>query len=113
MINVSIDDYGTGYSSLKLLEQVDFDTIKMDKSFADRIGTASGDIIFTSTTDMIKKLGKRIVCEGVETQKQIDFLRDINCNPALLGAELTVSDITNKEAFNKLVNYIKVTHKHD
>lgn len=79
-INVSIDDYGTGYSSLKLLEQVDFDTIKMDKSFADRIGTASGDIIFTSTTDMIKKLGKRIVCEGVETQKQIDFLRDINCN---------------------------------
>ena len=42
-----------------------------------------------------------------------DLLRDINCNPALLGAELTVSDITNKEAFNKLVNYIKVTHKHD
>lgn len=79
-IKVSIDDYGTGYSSLKLLEQVDFDTIKMDKSFADRIGTPSGDIIFTSTTDMIKKLGKRIVCEGVETQKQIDFLKEINCN---------------------------------
>lgn len=42
-----------------------------------------------------------------------DLLKAINCNPALLGAELTVSNITNKEAFNKLVNYIKVTHKHD
>lgn len=41
-----------------------------------------------------------------------DLLKDINCNPALLGAELSISDITNKEAFNKLVNYIKVTHKH-
>lgn len=42
-----------------------------------------------------------------------DLLKDINCNPALLGAELSISNITNKEAFNKLVNYIKVTHKHD
>ena len=42
-----------------------------------------------------------------------DLLRDINCDPALLGAELTIADTTNKEAFNKLVNYIKVTHKHD
>lgn len=41
-----------------------------------------------------------------------DLLKDINCEPALLGAELTISDTTNKEAFNKLVNYIKVTHKH-
>ena len=41
------------------------------------------------------------------------LLSDINCNPALLGAELTISDTTNKEAFNKLINYIKVTHKHD
>lgn len=42
-----------------------------------------------------------------------DLLKDINCNPALLGAELTISNATNKAAFNKLVNYIKVTHKHD
>lgn len=42
-----------------------------------------------------------------------DLLRDINCVPALLGADLAISDTTNKEAFNKLVNYIKVVHKHD
>ena len=48
-----------------------------------------------------------------DAEKLEDLLRDINCNPALLGAELTISNITNKEAFNKLVNYIKVTHKHD
>ena len=42
-----------------------------------------------------------------------NLLNDINCDPALLGAELTIADTTNKEAFNKLVNYIKVTRKHD
>lgn len=79
-IKVSVDDYGTGYSSLQLIEEVSFDTIKMDKSFADSIGTTIGNIIFESTTDMMKKLGKEIICEGVETQEQIDFLRSIDCN---------------------------------
>lgn len=41
-----------------------------------------------------------------------NLLNDINCDSALLGAELTIADATNKEAFNKLVDYIKVTHRH-
>lgn len=65
-IKAAIDDYGIGYSSLELLEYVPFDIIKMDKAFADSIGTESGDTIFSSTIEAMKKLGKRIVCEVVE-----------------------------------------------
>lgn len=79
VIKVSIDDYGTGYSSLQLLESVPFDIIKMDKSFADLIGTQKGNIIFKYTTEMMRKLGKEIICEGVETKEQIDFLNSIKC----------------------------------
>lgn len=79
-IKVSVDDFGTGYSSLQLIEEVPFDTVKMDKSFADRIGTNEGNIIFKYITSMMKELGREIVCEGVETQQQIDFLNEIRCN---------------------------------
>ena len=74
---ISIDDYGTGYSSLKLLEKTNFDIVKMDKTFADDIGTQNGDIVFTHTIEMLKSLGKSTICEGIETQEQIEFLKNI------------------------------------
>ena len=79
-IKVSIDDYGKGYSSLELLSQVPFDIIKMDKSFVDKYNTENGRIILSSTIDMMKKLGKVVVCEGIENEDQIDYLKSINCD---------------------------------
>lgn len=79
-IKVSIDDYGKGYSSLELLLQVPFDIIKMDKSFIDKYNTENGRIILSSTIDMMKKLGKIVVCEGIENEDQINYLKNINCD---------------------------------
>lgn len=79
-IKVSIDDYGKGYSSLELLSQVPFDIIKMDKSFIDEYNTENGRIILTSTIDMMRKLGKTVICEGIENKDQINYLKNINCN---------------------------------
>lgn len=79
-IKVSIDDYGKGYSSLELLSQVPFDIIKMDKSFIDKYNTENGRIILSSTINMMKKLGKTVVCEGIENEDQINYLKNINCD---------------------------------
>ncbi len=79
-IKVSIDDYGKGYSSLELLLQVPFDIIKMDKSFVDKYNTENGRIILSSTIDMMKKLGKTVICEGIENEDQLNYLKSINCD---------------------------------
>ena len=79
-IKVSIDDYGKGYSSLELLLQVPFDIIKMDKSFVDKYNTENGNVILSSTIDMMKKLGKTVICEGIENEDQLNYLKNINCD---------------------------------
>lgn len=79
-VKVSIDDYGKGYSSLELLLQVPFDIIKMDKSFVDKYNMENGRVILSSTIDMMKKLGKVVVCEGIENVDQLNYLKSINCD---------------------------------
>lgn len=79
-ISVAIDDFGKGYSSLGLLEKIKADTIKIDKSFVDSIGTVSGNTILKHTVSMLKELNKNIVCEGVETKEQLEFLKRIKCS---------------------------------
>ena len=81
-IYVSIDDFGTGYSSLSLLKDLNVDVVKLDKSFIDEIGT--GDImnenLVKNVVHMIKDLNRHVICEGVETSVQADFLRDLDCH---------------------------------
>ncbi|MBQ3559705.1 MAG: EAL domain-containing protein [Agathobacter sp.] len=76
----SMDDFGTGYSNLAKIAQSDFDLIKLDKSllwpcFGEQ-GQEEARIILESSVDMILKLGKSIVAEGVETQEQVDYLTE-------------------------------------
>lgn len=75
----SMDDFGTGYSNLAKIAQADFDLIKLDKSliwpcFGEEEGIDESRIILESSVDMILKLGKDIVAEGVETKEQVDYL---------------------------------------
>lgn len=75
----SMDDFGTGYSNLAKIAQADFDLIKLDKSliwpcFGEEDGQNESRIILESSVDMILKLGKDIVAEGVETKEQVDYL---------------------------------------
>jgi EAL domain-containing protein (putative c-di-GMP-specific phosphodiesterase class I)/AmiR/NasT family two-component response regulator len=80
---LSIDDYGTGYSSLQQLTRIAFTEIKIDQSFvANAAAQQSARIILESSLDMAKKLGISTVAEGVETQDQWDLVRDLGCELA-------------------------------
>ena len=78
---VEMDDFGTGYSSLAMLAQVPVDVIKMDMSFVrgmqsdDKREKMIGLII-----DIAKYLDIRVVAEGVEDMKTVDFLKTVGCN---------------------------------
>lgn len=75
---VWMDDFGSGYSSLNTLKDYDFDVIKIDMLFLRRFDNRSKKIL-TSIVDMAKRLGIRTLAEGVETEEQLAFLRDIGC----------------------------------
>ena len=78
---ISIDDFGTGYSSMSYLKKLPVDTIKIDKSFIDDIADGSSDnAIIEAIIALSKTLGYNIVAEGIETQKQEDFLRHTACD---------------------------------
>lgn len=76
---VDMDDFGTGNSTLQSLSSADFSTMKLDKSFIDRIGTEKMDIIVRSTIQMVQDLSMNLVAEGVEKEEQVDFLLKNNC----------------------------------
>ena len=80
-IRLSLDDFGTGYSSLSNLKRFPIDTIKVDRSFVRDLGSNAEDRAITEAIIVMgKSLKMDIVAEGVETQGQIEFLRDHGCN---------------------------------
>lgn len=80
-VTVSMDDFGTGYSSLNMLGTLPIDTIKLDKAFLQRDEFTSNDkIIISSVIDMSKKLNMKSVCEGVENEDQIEYLKSAGCD---------------------------------
>ena len=82
-IRWSIDDFGTGYSSLNLLKKLPVDIIKIDKSFLDETETSeTSKIIIRKTVELTQELNKKVVCEGVETESQADYLRGVSCDIA-------------------------------
>lgn len=79
----SIDDFGTGYSSLNLLKKLPVDIIKIDKAFLDETETSNvSKIIIRKTVELTQELDKKVVCEGVETEEQAAYLKEIHCDVA-------------------------------
>lgn len=76
---VSMDDYGTGCSTLMMLAETEFDILKLDRHFISRIGEPRTDIILESTILLARRLGMEVVAEGVESERQADFLREKGC----------------------------------
>lgn len=77
---LSIDDYGTGYSSMQQLTRIAFTELKIDQSFVANAGTKeAARVILGSSLDMAKKLGITAVAEGIETQEDWALLRDLGC----------------------------------
>lgn len=80
-IKVSLDDFGTGFSSLSYLKGLPIDTLKIDKSFIDNVTFDEPSRIITeSIITMAKKLGFETVAEGVETREQLDYLKSVSCD---------------------------------
>ncbi len=96
-IRVSIDDFGTGFSSLSYLKELPIDTLKIDKCFIDTVLTDSPTRVITeSIIKMVKTLGFEAIAEGVEEEKQYDYLHAIGCDIIqgyYLGKPQSVSDI--------------------
>ncbi|WP_147534166.1 sensor domain-containing protein [Bacillus marasmi] len=78
-VKISIDDFGTGFSSLSILKHLPLDKLKIDKSFIDDIGTKKEPLV-KSIIELGVNLDMSVVAEGVETVKQADFLRENNCD---------------------------------
>jgi EAL domain-containing protein (putative c-di-GMP-specific phosphodiesterase class I)/AmiR/NasT family two-component response regulator len=80
---LSIDDYGTGYSSMKQLTRVPFTELKIDQSFVTHAGRVdSARVILESSLDMARKLEVEAVAEGVETLENWDLLCELKCDIA-------------------------------
>lgn len=80
-VKLAMDDFGSGYSSLNVLHNMPFDTLKIDRLFfQDKTGSDRGRRIIETIVFMAQKLGMEVVAEGVETKGQADFLKAIGCN---------------------------------
>ncbi len=82
--SVSLDDFGKGYSSINMIRNMNFDVLKLDKSFHSvETGDAeSGRIILRSIIRMAQNLGIAVLSEGVETAEQTAFLKELKCEQA-------------------------------
>lgn len=78
---ISMDDFGSGYSSLNSLKEMPLDTLKLDAEFfRDKEFEGKGKIIVGDTIALAKKLDMKIVAEGIETREQVDFLATVDCD---------------------------------
>lgn len=78
---VEMDDFGSGYSSLNSLKDIDIDKLKLDMKFlSDTDNSRRGKIIISAVISMAEKLGLPVIAEGVETKEQAEMLSDFGCN---------------------------------
>jgi len=96
-IHVALDDFGTGYSSLSYLRRLPIDTVKIDQSFIRNVDEDSEDAALAAAMiSLAKVLQLRVVVEGVETEAQHAFLREIGCDEVqgfLISAAVPAADV--------------------
>ena len=79
-VRFSMDDFGTGFSSLNYLTRLPLDQLKIDKSFVQNIGVKPSDMMIIQTIiNLVHNLNMEVIAEGVETEEQRAFLEDNNC----------------------------------
>lgn len=95
-VQIAIDDFGTGYSSLSYLAKLPFDVLKIDRAFIQAIGRPSeSHEIVSVMINIAHHFGKKVCAEGVETQQQLQFLKENGCESMqgfLLSEPLSAPD---------------------
>lgn len=78
---ISMDDFGSGYSSLNLLNKLPIQVLKLDQEFLREYGTeGKAKNVISCVTELAHTLDMKVVCEGVERQEHVDFLKKIGCD---------------------------------
>lgn len=95
-IRIALDDFGTGNSSINYLKQLHIDCLKIDRSFVQNISTSRSDeVIIEAIIAMARSFNFKVLAEGVETQQQMDFLKQQKCDE--IQGFLFSQPLTNKE----------------
>jgi diguanylate cyclase (GGDEF)-like protein len=80
-VQLSIDDFGTGFSSLSQLHRLPFDTLKIDRSFVNNVGeNGENSEILQTIISLAKNLKMKVIAEGIETESQLALLRNLGCD---------------------------------
>ncbi len=103
-VMLAIDDFGTGFSSLAYLRELPLDVLKVDKSFVDGLGMSKDDeAIVGAVINLAHTLSLRVIAEGVETEDQLEVLRDLGCDYAqgfLFSRPVPEADLAQALAFS-------------
>lgn len=98
-VSISLDDFGTGFSSLSYLQRFPIDNLKIDRSFIRDIPEKQDSVVLTrAIIAMASALGLSVTAEGVEKTEQLDFLTDSGCQEMqgfLFSKPLSASDFEN------------------
>ena len=80
-VQIALDDFGMGYSSLSYLRSFPFDIVKIDRSFVSDLGVSTSSSVIVQAVILITgSLGIKTVAEGIETEEQLQFLKLLGCN---------------------------------
>jgi EAL domain-containing protein (putative c-di-GMP-specific phosphodiesterase class I)/CHASE2 domain-containing sensor protein len=104
-INIAIDDYGTGLSTLDYLKKIPANEIKIDQSFVKGIADNRSDrLMVQSTIGLAHSLGRKVVAEGVEHRDILDVLVEMNCDIAqgfAIGRPMSLDSLTKRLASDR------------
>jgi diguanylate cyclase (GGDEF)-like protein len=99
-VNIALDDFGVEYSSLKYLQKLPVDYLKIDRHFIENISHPTSAAIVETTVDLAKKLNIKVIAEGVETKEQSQLIQKSGCH--YLQGHYFSPSITNKKLFELL-----------
>jgi len=106
--HVEMDDFGSGYSSLNTLKDVQVDMLKLDMKFIAESDNSRGGSILSSVVHMAHGIDLPVIAEGVETAQQAEYLKTINC---LYMQGFLFSKPMSADEFEKLLSQADIAHK--